>query len=70
MSNPFKTPKPQGPTKQQKELERQQLEEKKQQESELAERQAMRKKKAQGRSSLLTGTATGVQGQPTQTTVG
>lgn len=48
------------PSAESQELERRQLEERKEQESELSQRQAMKKKRAAGRSSLLTGAATGV----------
>lgn len=72
--NPLKKPKsapaptPYQPSAETKELERKQSEEAREQESELAERKAMRKKKAAGRSSLLTGAATGVDEK--QTTLG
>ncbi len=70
MGNPFKKPKVQSyePSAETKELQRMQSEEAKEQESELAERKAMRKKKAAGRGSLLTGAATGVEDK--QTTLG
>ena len=60
--NPFKKPKVDKfqPSAEQKELERKQKEQAMAQDSELAERKALRKKAAAGRTSLLTGAATGV----------
>lgn len=54
------SPKKFKPSKSAVELENRQLEEKREQESEISERQALKKKRAAGRSSLLTGAATGV----------
>lgn len=53
--------------KQTEEIQRQSSEEKMSQQSELAERQALRKRVRAGRSSLLTGSALGVQGERSST---
>lgn len=65
MGSMFKKPKAYEPSAKQKELESSQLETQKEQESELAQSQAMRKKRLAGRTSLLTGSATGVERQST-----
>ena len=51
---------PKGPTKEQHKLQKMQEETARTQKSELEERKAMTRKKAQGRSSLLSGSETGV----------
>ena len=63
-----KAPKPFEPTESQKQLERNQLESRREQESEIAKRASKTKGKAKGRRSLLTGAATGVDEK--QTTLG
>lgn len=62
MGNMFKKPKAQQfqPSAEQKAAERAQAEEGREQESELATRQAMKKRRAAGRGSLLTGSELGV----------
>ena len=56
------------PSEEQKRLERDQREQALEQESEVATREAMRKRSRSGRTSLLTGAATGVEDK--QTTLG
>ena len=63
-----KAPKAPGPTAEQLELESRQKEQALAQESEIAEREAIRRRASSGRSSLLTGAATGVEDK--QTTLG
>lgn len=61
-------PKAFKPSEEQKALEKSQSESRMAQESEMKEREAMRKRMRAGRSSLLTGAATGVEDK--QTTLG
>lgn len=61
-------PKAFQPSEEQRSLEKAQSEERLTQQSEMAEREALRKRMRAGRSSLLTGAATGVEQK--QTTLG
>jgi len=63
-----KKPAPFTPSAEQKSLEARQREQALEQESEIATREAMRKRSRSGRTSLLTGAATGVEDK--QTTLG
>ena len=55
-----KRPKKYRPSAEQRELEKRQLEEQREQQSEISEREALSKRKRAGRASLLTGAQTGV----------
>lgn len=61
-----KAPEPFRPSEEQKQLERNQLESRREQESEMAKRAAKSQSKGYGRRSLLTGAATGVEEKSTK----
>jgi len=70
MGSFFKKPKKPKADQEQKELVRKQKERINEQESELAERKAAKRRGDKGRGSLITGAETGHTGTPTRTTTG